>query len=62
MSLPTPKARQKKTLDDLLNTVMQEKTKTELNPSSGVSAQQQKADDLKRRIEILLEPQAKQVP
>lgn len=60
------KERQKKTLDDLvssvkLNTVLQEKLMGGSQPRA-VTPQQQKADALKRRVEIMLEPQTKTVP
>lgn len=61
------KDRQKRTLDDLiasvkLNTILQEKITGASVPSKGAAAQQQKADDLKRRVEIMLEPQEQKAP
>ena len=63
--LADAKDRQRKTLDDLvasvkLNTMLQEKmVGGSSQPAKGSTPQQQKADDLKRRIEIMLEPQGK---
>jgi chromosome segregation ATPase len=66
--LSETKERQKKTLDDLiasvkLNTVLQDRMRggeAVQAPSRQSSAAQQKADDLKRRVEIMLEPAGKQ--
>jgi len=64
--LTDAKDRQRKTLDDLvasvkLTTMLQEKMMGGASqPSRAVNTQQQqKADDLKRKIEIMLEPQGK---
>jgi chromosome segregation ATPase len=71
--LADAKERQKKTLGDLLaavrlNSLLQEKINGDKSQpqerleASGRATAQQKADELKRRIEIMLEPQGKQVP
>jgi chromosome segregation ATPase len=63
--LTDARERQKKTLDDLisavkLNTILQERAMgiaPSGSASSRPSAQQQKADELKRKIEVILEPE-----